>query len=132
MSVLYEMATEYIPVEGQQLPYEPVRLTMGMYGDCDFFTIKGAIETILENLDIEEYDIVPVKDDPTYHPGRCAELVIDGDPIGRFGEIHPIVAERYELDARSYAARLDAGEALRSLQPQPGVHSPAQVPRCSA
>ena len=114
---LYEMATEYIPVEGQQLPYEPVRLTMGMYGDCDFFTIKGAIETILENLGIEEYDIVPVKDDPTYHPGRCAELVIDGDPIGRFGEIHPIVAERYELDARSYAARLDVEKLFAHYNP---------------
>ena len=114
---LYEMATEYIPVEGQQLPYEPVRLTMGMYGDCDFFTIKGVIETILENLGIEEYDIVPVKDDPTYHPGRCAELVIDGDPIGRFGEIHPIVAERYELDARSYAARLDVEKLFAHYNP---------------
>lgn len=114
---LFEMATEYIPVEGQQLPYEPVRLTMGMYGDCDFFTIKGSIETILENLGIADYDFVPVKDDPTYHPGRCAELVIDGDAIGRFGEIHPLVSERYELDARSYAARLDVEKLFAHYNP---------------
>ena len=114
---LFEMATEYIPVEGQQLPYEPVRLTMGMYGDCDFFTIKGSIETILENLGIADYDFVPVKDDPTYHPGRCAELVIDGDAIGRFGEIHPLVPERYELDARSYAARLDVEKLFAHYNP---------------
>ena len=85
---------------------------------------RAPSDTILENLGIEEYDIVPVKDDPTYHPGRCAELVIDGDPIGRFGEIHPIVAERYELHARSYAARLDLEKLFAHYNPEPGVHLP--------
>lgn len=43
--------------------------------------------------------------------------MIDGDPIGRFGEIHPIVAERYELDARSYAARLDVEKLFAHYNP---------------
>ena len=113
----FELGRIFQPTD-EKLPIETDVLGMCAYGpDEDFFTIKGVIETILENLGIEEYDIVPVKGDPTYHPGRCAELVIDGDPIGRFGEIHPIVAERYELDARSYAARLDVEKLFAHYNP---------------
>ncbi len=107
---LYEMATEYLPVEGEALPLERNKLILGIYGGQDFFTLKGIIETILENIGIADYDLRQVKDNPIYHPGRCAELIIEGDVVGILGEVHPNVAENYELgNIRCYVADLDVG-----------------------
>ena len=125
---LYEMSTEYIPVKGQELAYEPVRLILGMYGSCDFFALKGVIETLLENLCITDYEVRAVTNDPSFHPGRCAELYIEGEAIGRFGEIHPLVAEQYELESRTYAARLDMEKLYAHYNPVREYHPLPKYP----
>ncbi|MDD7186110.1 MAG: phenylalanine--tRNA ligase subunit beta, partial [Oscillospiraceae bacterium] len=52
---LYEISKEYIPVDGKELPDEPQRLTLGMYGgDVDFYDIKGTAEKLLESLNIHD------------------------------------------------------------------------------
>lgn len=115
---LYEMATEYLPIPGEQLPEERSKLILGMYGECDFFTLKGVLETLLENIGIAEYDIRPVKDNPTYHPGRCAELLLGDTVVGIFGEIHPAVAENYALgSSRCYVADLDIAGLFEHYSP---------------
>lgn len=110
---LYEIAKVYLPVEGQELADERPMLSMGGYGEgLDFFTFKGAIETILDSLGIDNARFSAEKNDPTFHPGRCAKLAIGGKVIGIFGQIHPLVAKNYGMDADAFAAHLDFADLL--------------------
>ena len=60
-----------------------------------FFTAKGIVEQLLEQLSVTGYDVEADKDEYSYHPGRCAKFTLDGDVLGIVGEIHPQVAEQY-------------------------------------
>ena len=117
----YEIGTvfskNYINPAG--LPDEGLDLAIGIYGkDESFFTLKGMIETLLEDMGIDQVEFVPESEYGTYHPGRCARIVkmVDGRgedgsltmdvELGIMGEIHPDVQENYDLDTRVYAAEL--------------------------
>ena len=105
---LYEVAKVYLPQEGQKLPQEPKMLMLGTYGTAEtFFTLKGELEAIFTGLRLKKAEYTAVKDNPSYHPGRCAELRIDGKKVGVIGQIHPLVAETYGIGAEVYAAELD-------------------------
>ena len=104
----YEVATIYLPQPGQVLPYEPKVLSLGAYGpDVTFFTMKGEIESLLQCLGLQEAEYTAVTDDPSFHPGRCARLTIAGQDMGIFGQIHPLVAQNYDMDCEVYAAQLN-------------------------
>ena len=105
---LYELGRIYLPVEGHDLPDEPKRLIFGTYGEHeDFFSMKGEIDALLASLNIPAAAYVRDTENPSYHPGRCAELRIDGKKVGVIGQIHPLVAETYGIGAEVYAAELD-------------------------
>ncbi|MBQ6430516.1 MAG: phenylalanine--tRNA ligase subunit beta [Oscillospiraceae bacterium] len=105
---LYEMAKVYLPREGQLLPDEPRHLVLGTYGEGeDFFSLKGEIEAILKGMNVKGAAYTAVKDNPSYHPGRCAEITVNGVPVGVFGQVHPLVAKNYDVSAEIYAAELD-------------------------
>ena len=105
---LYELAKVYLPKEGQTLPDEPKHLLLGTYGEGeDFFSLKGEIEAILRGMNVRPAAYTAVKDNPSYHPGRCARLTVDGVAVGVFGQVHPLVAKNYSIDADIYAAELD-------------------------
>ena len=104
----YEVATIYLPQPGQVLPNEPKILSLGAYGaGVTFFTLKGEIESLLQCLGLQEAEYTPVTDDPSFHPGRCARLTIAGQDMGIFGQIHPLVAQNYDMDCEVYAAQLN-------------------------
>ena len=72
---LYELAKVYLPKEGQTLPDEPKHLLLGTYGEGeDFFSLKGEIEAILKGMNVRPAAYTAVKDNPSYHPGRCAKI----------------------------------------------------------
>ena len=113
---LYELAKVYLAREGQMLPDEPKHLVLGTYGEGeDFFKLKGEIEAILRGMNVRPAVYTAVKDHPSYHPGRCARLTIDGKDVGIFGQVHPLVAKNYGIDAEIYAAELDF-TALSTLE----------------
>ncbi|MBE6671686.1 MAG: phenylalanine--tRNA ligase subunit beta [Ruminococcaceae bacterium] len=113
---LYEMAKVYIPSDDiTQLPEEKFKVMAGFYGNGDFYRMKGVVGAILENGGIIDCDYRAKSDDPTFHPGRCAEIVTaDGKVIGIFGEIHPDVASNYGIDCPVYVAELDFNELLEN------------------
>ncbi|MDD6484907.1 MAG: phenylalanine--tRNA ligase subunit beta [Clostridiales bacterium] len=113
---LFELGKIFIPKEGEKLPDEPVVITMGMYGEQeDFFTLKGAVETLLEELHIENASYSAVSDNPTYHPGRCAAVFAGDRPIGIIGEIHPSVSKKYGIDVPCYVAELAFDGVMESI-----------------
>ena len=104
---LNELAKIYLPVEGQALPEEPKMLVLGTYGAGEtFLTLKGELEAILKGLRIKKASYTAVKDNPSYPPGRCAKVLVDGVEIGVFGQIHPLVAQNYGVDTELYCAEL--------------------------
>ena len=105
---LYELAKVYVPVEGEDLPDERVQFTLGFYGDGDFFTMKGVVEELLEQVGMKKRVHYDAKAGKTFlHPGRQANIVYDGTVIGYLGEVHPTVCENYNMKTRAYIAVID-------------------------
>ena len=105
---LYEMAKIYLPVEGEVLPQEPKMLVLGTYGANEtFFTLKGELEAVFAGLRIKKACYTAASDNPTYHPGRCAKVTIDGVDVGYMGQIHPLVAQNYDIDGDVYCAEIN-------------------------
>ena len=104
---LYEISSEYLPREGEDLPEEKAVLMVGCYGgEADFFTLKGAVESLLSRLNLPRADYTAVSTHPSYHPGRFAVLTIGEVEIGSVGEVHPAVLANYGVKPRVVAAEL--------------------------
>lgn len=105
---LYELAKIYLPIEGQPLPQEPKMLLLGTYGEgTSFFTLKGQLEAVFAGLRTKKATYTAVSDNPTYHPGRCAIVSIDGVELGYIGQIHPLVAQNYGMDVDVYCCEIN-------------------------
>ncbi|MDR2420862.1 MAG: phenylalanine--tRNA ligase subunit beta [Oscillospiraceae bacterium] len=116
---LYEAARVYIPAEDGELPDERVKLTLGAYGDTDFYAIKGEVEALLRELRVEGAELRAREDAAAFHPGRCADIFVNGAKIGTAGQIHPSAAENYGLP-ETYAAVIDFDSLfeLRAGEPE--------------
>ncbi len=113
---LYEIGNIYIPknLPLSELPKESKMLTLGMYGSGDFFDLKGVVEEIFENVGMDteaEYEPEPKR--PYFHPGRQANIVYKGERLGYIGEVHPMTANAYGIDARCYIAVIDLTELVK-------------------
>lgn len=107
---LYELGNIYLPkaLPLTELPDERMQFTLGMYGEGDFFTMKGVIEEFLLQTGMTgkpEYD--PEAGKPFLHPGRQANILYEGNVIGYLGEVHPVVAANYSIKERVYLAVID-------------------------
>lgn len=112
---LYELGNVYIPkaLPLTELPEERMQFTLGMYGDGDFFSMKGVVEEFFEKVGLhkkETYD--PNAGKPYLHPGRQANIIYDGKVVGYLGELHPDVADAYGIDTRAYVAVIDMPEIV--------------------
>ena len=107
---LYELGNIYLPKELplKELPEERMMFTLGMYGDGDFYHMKGVVEELLDKLGMRkrpEYN--PKAGKPFLHPGRQAEVFYEGMELGYLGEVHPQVADNYGIGGRVYVAVID-------------------------
>ena len=107
---LYEIGNIYLPkqVPVTELPDERVQFTLGMYGEGDFFTMKGVVEEFFYKVGLTEklvYD--PQAGKSFLHPGRQADIIYKDQVVGYLGEVHPTVAANYNIKDRVYVAVLD-------------------------
>ena len=117
---LYEMAKIYLPAEGQDLPAEPKMLLLGAYGEgTTFFSMKGELEAILKGLRMPKASYTAVKDNPSFHPGRCAKVTIDGIDVGYMGQVHPLVCKNFGMDMEVYCAEIDFSKMSELVLPEP-------------
>ena len=117
---LYELAKIYLPVEGQVLPEEPKMLLLGAYGPKEnFFTLKGELEAILNGMRMPKASYTAVKDNPSYHPGRCAKVTINGVDVGFMGQVHPLAAKNFGIEAEVYCAELNFTKLFDMMLPEP-------------
>ena len=107
---LFELANIYMPKELplKELPDERMQFVLGFYGKENFFDMKGVVEEFLYTIGIVgklHYD--PSCKEEFLHPGRKADIVLDGVRLGYLGEVHPIVCDNYKLGEKTYIAVLD-------------------------
>ena len=117
---LYELGRTYFEKE-DGMADEPKILSLGQYGPGeDFFTLKGTVEALLDSIRAEDLSFVAESDNPSYHPGRCAKVYAGEMEIGVLGQIHPLAAANYDVDAELYCAelRLDALMAVCGPDPE--------------
>ncbi|MBC7235981.1 MAG: phenylalanine--tRNA ligase subunit beta [Chloroflexi bacterium] len=138
---LFEIAHVYLPQKGQPLPDEPRRLSIALSGPraplswllperemADFYDLKGIVETLCQHLGIEEARHEPTAH-PTFYPGRVARLVAAGEELGVLGQVHPQVAEGFDLsqqpvllaefDLEKLLARARWTQQFRQISPMP-------------
>src|SRR5262249_44672642 len=137
---LFEVGPVYLPCAGEKLPDEPVRLAIAMTGKCEpefwgdtaksaileFFDIKGIVEAVFADLHLAKVSYR--KSSPPYlHPGKAAELLLGGQPVGTFGELHPKVGAAFGLEGRSVLAGEFDLQAILARVPARFAYTP--VPR---
>ena len=131
---LFEMGTVYLPVirdgkaDPDVLPCEQKVLTLGTYGRLSFFQFKGVIEALCRELNIRGLQFAPQKNNPSYHPGRCADVLVGGEVIGVFGAIHPTVAARYGLSGEVLTAELQFEKLFAAIETEKLYHPLPKFP----
>lgn len=107
---LYELGNIYLPKQLPltELPEERMQFTLGMYGEGDFFTMKGVVEEFLEKVGLDQAITYDPKAGKNYlHPGRQANIIYNKKVIGYMGEVHPATADNYGIGEKAYIAVLD-------------------------
>ncbi len=128
-AALYEIGRTYLK-RPDGLADEPRVVSIGAYGpEMDFFVLKGWVEELAESLDVGALRFEAEREDPSYHPGRCAKVYAGERCLGVLGQIHPAVAENYGVDTELYCAELSF-EALFEAKGGIPVYKP--LPRFPA
>jgi phenylalanyl-tRNA synthetase beta chain len=86
-----------------------------MYGEGDFFTMKGLVETLMDKMGLKDVAVYDPKAGKTFlHPGRQAKVLYQGKEIGYLGEVHPDVLDHFSIGQKAYVAVVDM-ETLQEL-----------------
>ena len=138
---LFEIGAVYLQSEAGELPDEPRRLAIAMSGardplawqgsdrtPMDFFDLKGVVEALADGLHLSAV-AYEAGEHPSFMPGRTARLMLDGQPAGWLGELHPLVREAYDLpDQAVLAADLDLELLLSKVNERHEISPVPQFP----
>lgn len=116
-AALFELAKEFYPTDSiNDLPEENTVITVGLYGpDASFFTLKGILEKLFNTVGIKGYDVSAVMDNPSFHPGRTAEISLHGTQLALLGQVHPMVTANYDVDAPVYLAKISLKDLMANV-----------------
>ncbi|MBP6887038.1 MAG: phenylalanine--tRNA ligase subunit beta [Oscillospiraceae bacterium] len=104
----FEFGAVYLPKGPDELPDERAVAVIGAYGEKeDFFAVKGMLDEAFKKLWIPGIEYEAAHGNPTFHPGRCAKILLNGEPIGWIGEAAPKVLANYGVDTGAYLAQFD-------------------------
>ena len=112
---LFELSKVFVPAEkAGDLPTEKHVLCVSAFGEkVDFYTVKNIVIWLLQKFGVTAQ--IEAAGDAYYHPGRKAILSAEGMKLAALGEIHPDVAERFDINRRVYLAEVDL-DALRPME----------------
>lgn len=102
----FEFGNTFIPKENDELPKEVTKLSIGFYDVGDFYFLKEVLRKALWQIGIENFEIKRAETE-FLHPGISAEIFVEGESLGFFGEVHPLVLENYEIKKKCYVAEID-------------------------
>jgi phenylalanyl-tRNA synthetase beta chain len=127
---LFEIGPVFWNRPGQDLPDEPIHLALAMSGlrltstwdftsaaRMDFYDLKGVVEGLLDGLHIAGASYRPANH-PSFHPGKCAEVLLGEQVLGVIGELHPLVKGNYDFgESPVLAGEFDLDSILKHLDP---------------
>jgi phenylalanyl-tRNA synthetase beta chain len=135
---LFEVGSVYIP-NGKELPLEPRRLSLAITGrryesawdskvgvKLDFYDLKGILEALMDALHLD-VTYTPAEH-PSFHPGKCAAVVLNGQPLGVFGELHPQVQENYDFVSPVLAADFDLEAVMAAIPAEYPIRPVSEFP----
>lgn len=104
---LFELANVYLPqsLPLTELPEERKKVVLGLWGEGDFFDLKGAIEAVADTFALKLGYFSGER--PYLHPGKTAIVRLGEKEVGWIGELHPEIAEELALEKPVYLAELD-------------------------
>ena len=90
----------------------------------DFFDAKGVVENLLKQLGLKaSFD---TGDDEILFPGRGANIIIEDDKVGIVGDVHPRVAQVFELSNNICLMEIDLEKVLTKIT---GIKEYQPIPR---
>lgn len=104
---IYELGNIFVKDNTEDGPLQKRRLCLGMYGDVDFYTMRADIKVLLNHIGIRDIRFKKNADTKTFHPGRCADVLVGDINIGTMGELSYEISDKYDLNKRAYIAELD-------------------------
>lgn len=107
---LYEIAKIYNPVDGdtEKIPKETFKLCFACFGaQEDFYSIKGVVEGILNNLCYGAKINYERSKKGYLHPTRGADLIVNEIYLGSFGQVNPEVLEKIGIDKPVFVCELN-------------------------
>lgn len=137
---LFELRRVYLPVEGQELPREPLHLAGIMTGaryrdgwnqerqQVDFYDVKGVVEHILEEFAAGPVSFVPDRLDSYFHPGKSCSVLRGSELLGSFGELHPDVQDNFGIDQPVYYLELDFEKLALASSDSVAISPPSRFP----
>lgn len=140
---LFEMRRVYLPVEGEDMPREPLCIVGAISGSrdgdgwsrpnepADFFDVKGVVETVLDFLDIGGISWVTENVDPYYHPGKACRILAGRECIGSVGELHPTVQKNFEIEKPVFCFELDFEKLVKLSRTKKTIAAPSRFPDSS-
>lgn len=119
----FEIGKIFTPLKEDELPKETLSLVAAVMGktpswwhspakEMDFYYLKGILENLFDELNINDYSFSAEQGDSSLHPGRTAAVLVKGQAIGVIGEVHPTVAENYKLNERIYVMHVNLDAIL--------------------
>ena len=137
---LFEMRRVYLPVEGDDMPREPLCIVGAVTGSrdgdgwsrpneaVDFFDAKGIVETVLDVLDIGGISWSTENPESYYHPGKSCRILVGRECIGSVGELHPLVQKNFEIEKPVYCFELDFEKLVKRSRTKKTIIAPSRFP----
>lgn len=122
----FEIGNVFSDTEAGKLPTETRHLGMAITGawedktwqvakmPVDFYLLKGIFENLLDVIGGNGLvTFEPTADYPELHPGRTANILLEGQSIGFIGQVHPLAAKAYDIN-ETYVLEIDLDVLLDS------------------
>jgi phenylalanyl-tRNA synthetase beta chain len=140
---LFEIRRVYLPVEGEDMPREPLCIVGAITGSrdgdgwsrpnepVDFFDVKGIVESVLDFLDIGGISWITDNLDPYYHPGKACRILAGREQIGSLGELHPSVQKNFAIERPVFCFELDFEKLVKLSRTRKTIIAPSRFPDSS-
>lgn len=121
--LIYELGNTFHIVNGNKVPLEKKKVVIGCYGKYDFYYVKDIVVNLLSILNIENYEFVKNASIDYFHPGVCADIIVNGEKIGEIGQISYEVCKNFSIKKKIFVCEIDI-EKIRDKSSLVRIYEP--------
>lgn len=121
--LVYELGNTFHIVADSIIPSEKKKVVIGCYGKYDFYYVKDIVVNLLSILNIENYEFVKNASIDYFHPGVCADIIVNGEKIGEIGQISYEVCKNFSIKKKIFVCEIDI-EKIRDKSSLVRIYEP--------